>query len=796
MIIQAKATQSGPNGNDPAQRYVLKSMDRKSKAPFAVGLMLTGLFVYLKSMFPSFARRDETTEPLSDEETNAAAAEEPLLAIQQSMPELDPEPVGTTPTPGGFGAGSGRGLVDLMPPAEFMLIESPEVSLAFEQSYVGWQEFGKIDGSVWAANDNIGGGGSGGIGGGGDDDDAVDPVDPGDGDDGVDCEGGSPGNCNNVCDDDEDDDETNCNRAPRVSGSVKLMDISGCAILAIGLAELLHNASDPDGDSLSVRNLTTSSGTLTQSADGWVFQGGSQFEGLVTITYEITDGELSVSQTAYFSVLRSVYEGTGADDLILGSMCADEIDGRDGDDNIDARAGNDVVAGGAGDDHIVAGAGDDVVLAGSGDDIVFAGAGNDHISGGDGNDRLYGEDGDDVVFGDAGDDQISGGKGSDILNGGIGDDAIYGDAGDDVLIGGAGNDRLSGGEGNDHLSGGDGRDVLTGGSGNDVLVDSAGEDENSGGSGDDHVIAAADQADDRHDGGEGADTLDYSQASESIAVDLAEGVATGEDIGTDAITSFETVVGGSGGDELTGSDGDDTLLGASGDDTIEGGQGDDTLAGDAGNDRLSGGCGDDVLIDGAGEDENLGGAGDDHVVVAADQADDRHDGGDGYDTLDFSQTSEGVAVDLVEGWASGEEIGTDSVASFEAVVGGAGDDHFKVGDASGTVLTGGAGDDAFEFGPAPEYQPTTYKILDFSVGDRIRISKYDMFEKVMDKLEDKFEKIYGVDIDDDDVQIRYRHDRSEELNQTIIEADFNGDDVWETTIAINGHRGLVIIEQA
>src|SRR5690606_36333665 len=97
-----------------------------------------------------------------------------------------------------------------------------------------------------------------------------DNANPGDTDLG-DADTGDDGSCGGCPDEevcDEDEEPQSGNRAPRVSGPVYLMDVSGCAILAIGLTDLLRNAVDPDGDALSVRNLSVSSGTMIQSEDG------------------------------------------------------------------------------------------------------------------------------------------------------------------------------------------------------------------------------------------------------------------------------------------------------------------------------------------------------------------------------------------------------------------------------------------------------------------------------------------------------------------------------------------------
>jgi hypothetical protein len=114
-------------------------------------------------------------------------------------------------------------------------------------------------------------------------------------------------------------------------------------------------------------------------------------------------------------------------------------------------------------------------------------------------------------------------------------------------------------------------------------------------------------------------------------------------------------------------------------------------------------------------------------------------------------------------------------------------------------MEGGAGNDVFEFTDPPPANPAAtvlHEILDFEAGDRIRMSKYDIFEKVFDQLEDQFESIYGDKVDDDDARIRFRHERSESIDRTVIEADFDRDSIYETTIHLDGHRAIVIVEHA
>src|SRR5690606_33260281 len=110
----------------------------------------------------------------------------------------------------------------------------------------------------------------------------------------------------------------------------------------------------------------------------------------------------------------------------------------------------------------------------------------------------------------------------------------------------------------------------------------------------------------------------------------------------------------------------------------------------------------------------------------------------GFDTLDYSATTKGVMIDVNNGIAAGFEVGEDSFENFEAFVGGTGDDHFIAG-GTDTQLTGGGGDDVFEFRTTTGSTDTSvsavstnqHTIIDFNVGDRIRISKFDIFERAL-----------------------------------------------------------------
>jgi Ca2+-binding RTX toxin-like protein len=103
-------------------------------------------------------------------------------------------------------------------------------------------------------------------------------------------------------------------------------------------------------------------------------------------------------------------------------------------------------------------------------DRILGSAGNDEVYGLDGDDELRGEGGADRLFGDAGNDVLFGGGAADVLSGGTGDDVLDGGSGNDRLRGGDGVDVMSGGDGDDVLFAGPGKDTMSGGAGADVFV--------------------------------------------------------------------------------------------------------------------------------------------------------------------------------------------------------------------------------------------------------------------------------------------------------------------------------------
>ncbi|HET7502574.1 MAG TPA: calcium-binding protein [Kofleriaceae bacterium] len=340
---------------------------------------------------------------------------------------------------------------------------------------------------------------------------------------------------------------------------------------------------------------------------------------------------------------------------------------------------------------------------------VYGGAGNDTLRGGDGDDTLYGGDGNDTFTTGAvadGADAMFGGPGSDIADysartgavalsiddaandgapGGNGEgdniatdiETLKGGQGDDILTGSAGNDTIYGGPGNDTITGGDGNDTLYGDAGNDTF------DEGTSPSGADVI----------HGGSNGTvpvnnllgDTVSYAGRTLAVVVSL-DGIARGAE-GDKVMADVENVIGGAGGDTITGSASDNVLDGGDGNDTIHGGSGNDVLRGGDGNDTLFGDDGNDTFDEGSAPDGN------DTMV-----------GGNGIDKVDYSARTGDLDVTmngvLRNGTYTGKPSGETTAPTPEADV-IATDVESLVGGSGADTITGNAADNQLEGGPGP-----------------------------------------------------------------------------------------------
>lgn len=197
------------------------------------------------------------------------------------------------------------------------------------------------------------------------------------------------------------------------------------------------------------------------------------------------------------------------------------------------------------------------------------------------------------------------------------------------------------GEVADATSGGD--DLLGTGLG-DFIKSFAGDDTIDAGTGVDIVAGGAGA--DTMDGGAGSDYLNYTNSTAGVIVDMVTGTGTGGDAEGDVFTAFENVVG---------SAFDDVITGDVSDNIIKGNDGADTL-----------------------------------------------DGGAGVDYLSYSNSSEGVAVNLDTGTGTGGDAEGDVITGFERIVGSTFDDALT-GDAAGNLFIGGAGADALDGGAGTDW---------------------------------------------------------------------------------------------
>lgn len=274
-----------------------------------------------------------------------------------------------------------------------------------------------------------------------------------------------------------------------------------------------------------------------------------------------------------------------------------------------------------------------------------------------------------------------------------GDDVLTGDANANQLLGNRGNDTLSGGGGGDNLQGGEGSDAMDGGPGSDTMQD-------------DLALPGANVA---------------TYASEPAAVTVTPGTPFGSfttnyvvttSTGTDQLLDVPNVTGSPFNDTLTGDAIDNILKGGAGADTIYGGGGNDTLDGESGasdlldftastgnvNASLIAGTATDSAFAGqtdtiAGFENLTGGPGND--TLEGDTANNVISGGPGTNTLSFANHPAGVAVTVPSsgaGTTSGSAA-ADTVQFFTSVVGSPFPDNFNVRNStSENVVCGGGAD--------------------------------------------------------------------------------------------------------
>lgn len=213
---------------------------------------------------------------------------------------------------------------------------------------------------------------------------------------------------------------------------------------------------------------------------------------------------------------------------------------------------------------------------------------------------------------------LFGGSGNDTLTGGSGGDMLFGQSGNDALLGKGGTDFLFGGSENDTLTGGDASDQVFGESGNDRAIWNPGDDtdlneggadvdttEVNGGNGTEQFTATANGTRVRFDRLNPAPFAIDIGTSENLVVNANGGSDTFSATGNLAALISITVDGGTGNDQLLGSNGRDVLIAGDGEDFVDGQQGNDVAFLGAGNDdfQWDPGDGSDTVEGQSGTDE-------------------------------------------------------------------------------------------------------------------------------------------------------------------------------------------------
>ena len=444
------------------------------------------------------------------------------------------------------------------------------------------------------------------------------------------------------------------NYAPELSSSpMPLARGIADTAYAISVADLLDGFMDPEGDTLSISMIESSSGSVIRNSDDtYTITPGPDFVGTIALNYLVNDlSGNSTAATRTFEVIPSNDFPVFASDTV--SLTVDEnIDtsvvihnasasDTDGDEltyslapedlsvfNIDSVTGE--VRFNESPDYESQASYDFTVTASDGDlsdeQLVSVQIGDVMESSGPQNLGPSELAGGGVFNGSDLADRVDGRGVTESLE-------VIGGGGFDTIMGGLLGDRLLGGSGNDYLHGYEGSDELIGGVGNDYIR-----------------------------GGEGIDTVVYDHMTESVRVDLRKTWKQNTGDGWDKLIEVENVVSGSGFDSLFGNDMDNELVANAGNDYVFGAAGNDTLIGGSGNDVLFGGSGVDTVI---------------------------------YD-LDTQ-----VRVNLAKTWKQNTGDGWDKIVDVENVVSGSGFDSLfgngldneLIANAGNDYLYGAAGDD-------------------------------------------------------------------------------------------------------
>lgn len=430
-------------------------------------------------------------------------------------------------------------------------------------------------------------------------------------------------------------------------------------------------------------------------------------------------------QIANNTAVASTLSGGSGNDFVTGGSANDTLNGGTGADSLTGNGGTDLANyatetaalslsndGNANDG--AAGEGDNIAMnvenitAGSGNDTINGSFGNGTLNGGGGADTVTYANTNSAVTVNLGTSSATGGGGTDTLTSienatGSGfNDSLTGSTADNTIAGLAGNDVINC---NTHTT----ADMVdysaasagvivslattglqnTVGAGSDTI--SGCEGINGSGFNDTFTGTTAAQF---FNGGGGNDTMNYSNATSAVTVNLnlttAQSTGGG---GSDTLTSMENANGGSAGDTITPTSGDSAINGNGGTDRISyaatgAATSGVTLALSVGTAQATGGSGSDTVtnvenITGSGFNDTLSGSSGSNSM----------DGGGGTNTVSYANATAAVTVNLTTTTAQNTVgAGSDTLTNFHNLTGSNFNDTLS-GNANANAIVGGTGND-------------------------------------------------------------------------------------------------------
>ena len=453
----------------------------------------------------------------------------------------------------------------------------------------------------------------------------------------------------------------------------------------------------------------------------------------------------------FLGVGSQTYDGGPGDDVVYGQRGNDTLRGGEGNDQLFGGIGDDLLQGGPGNDRLAGGFGADAIDGESGDDYVHGDGTIDRIrDSGGGTDTLSYATGITPGFGagintgavgfpasaegrgvylDLAAGGLNGNNGVAPFGGGVDEvagqdfESVIGTPFSDYIVGGSAGQTLHGGGGADVLSG---SGPLDGGPDGDN-VDAGGVDPPDPGKVSVGLMTAAGGAYSQVylTGSEGGDAVTAGYSGTAVGFVLTSGSfdpAAAAIAGCSATTTEATcplsapldslVLAGMGGNDTISANGFPgsttvVLLGGQGGDSLSGGDGSEDVLVDGpdssgGGDVLNGLAGDDALLHNAGPDQLFGGPGSDLFLSDSVCDGNSINGGPDRDNASWARFDEGVGANLGSGLAGRPGAGDtpvcggglDSLREIEDLEGSNSADVFY-GDGGPNQLLGHDGPDVY-----------------------------------------------------------------------------------------------------